>query len=163
MDFFCIKTADCVPVLVSAPEKKLFAAAHCGWRGTVAGLLPSLLQRILQLGAKPEEIALALGPSAGVCCYEISADVADEFISAAASLAPECAAKVPPKVIVESDSGLLRANIRALLFAQATALGLRSAQIQSYPHCTICDHEFFSFRRQKGNCSRQVSLIGAFR
>ncbi len=34
---FCIavSTADCVPVLVYAPDKKVVAAIHAGWRGTV--------------------------------------------------------------------------------------------------------------------------------
>ena len=30
-----VSTADCVPVLVYAPDKKVVAAIHAGWRGTV--------------------------------------------------------------------------------------------------------------------------------
>ena len=29
-----IKTADCVPVLLVAPQKKVAGALHAGWRGT---------------------------------------------------------------------------------------------------------------------------------
>ena len=35
----CVSTADCVPVLLYDKEKKVIAAVHAGWRGTVGRIV----------------------------------------------------------------------------------------------------------------------------
>ena len=43
----CVKTADCVPVLLADGKKKVVAAVHAGWRGTALGIAGKAV-RILQ-------------------------------------------------------------------------------------------------------------------
>ena len=39
-----IATADCVPVLMVAPQKGVTAALHAGWRGTLKGITPRAIE-----------------------------------------------------------------------------------------------------------------------
>ncbi len=70
-----ILSADCVPVLLADPVKKLVAAAHAGWRGAVKGILESTVEEMKHLGSNPADIKAALGPCIWQESYEIGPDV----------------------------------------------------------------------------------------
>ena len=42
----CVQTADCVPVLLFDPVKKVVAAVHAGWRGTVSKIVANTIKKI---------------------------------------------------------------------------------------------------------------------
>ncbi|MDE7389199.1 MAG: polyphenol oxidase family protein, partial [Muribaculaceae bacterium] len=56
-----INTADCLPLLLADPEAGVIGAAHCGWRGTVAGIAVRTLERMISLGASADRICVAMG------------------------------------------------------------------------------------------------------
>ena len=66
-----IFAADCIPLLFLDPVHKAIGASHAGWRGTVG--------RIGRV-TEPKDLICTIGP--GICqdCYEVSADVADQFM-----------------------------------------------------------------------------------
>jgi YfiH family protein len=66
-----ILTADCVPVLVYAPQSQLIAAIHAGWKGAKAGIIANTLATLEKLGAKREEIITAVGPAIFQESYEV--------------------------------------------------------------------------------------------
>jgi len=70
----CVKTADCVPVLIADRTKKVIAAVHAGWRSSALGLSAKVI-RLMQekYGSRPEDILAAIGPAIGLCCYEVDA------------------------------------------------------------------------------------------
>ena len=78
--------ADCVPVLLYDPVKKVVAAVHAGWRGTVNNIVGKAV-RIMQevFGCNPQNTLAAIGPSIAQCCFETGPEVAEEFISAGLS------------------------------------------------------------------------------
>ncbi len=67
-----VKTADCVPILLADKNSKRVAAVHAGWRGTVADIVTRAAEKI---NCKPENLLCAIGPSIGVCCYEVGEEV----------------------------------------------------------------------------------------
>lgn len=72
--------ADCIPLYFVDPVHYAIGLAHSGWRGTVAGMVSSMLEAMKkQYGTKAKEVIVAIGP--GICsdCYEISLDVAKQF------------------------------------------------------------------------------------
>ncbi len=66
-----IETADCLPVLVVDPERRRVAAAHAGWRGTVAKVSRAAVRSLVDSGSDPGRLLVTLGPSIGSCCYEV--------------------------------------------------------------------------------------------
>ncbi len=63
--------ADCIPILLSAPEAGAVGAVHAGWRGTVADIAgKGVLALCREYGARPQEIRAAVGPGIGPCCFE---------------------------------------------------------------------------------------------
>src|SRR5262245_48731451 len=65
-----VYTADCVPVLIADDEGRV-AAAHAGWRGTVAGVANAAVEALVSLGARRERLRAALGPSICARCFEV--------------------------------------------------------------------------------------------
>lgn len=77
-----VRTADCVPVVVYAPDIRAVAAIHAGWKGSLGGIVDHTLDRLLQLGASPAMLHAAFGPSVCGDCYEVSEELAESFASA---------------------------------------------------------------------------------
>ncbi|HEX2571625.1 MAG TPA: peptidoglycan editing factor PgeF [Polyangia bacterium] len=143
-----VLTADCVPILFSDGEGRV-AAAHAGWRGTVAGVAAAALARLVASGARRERIRAALGPSIGPCCFEVGEEVAVEF----EPLAPASILRGPGKPHVD----LRRAN-RDLL----VAAGLAPEQIHAAAPCTHCERErFYSYRRDGRGIGQMLSFVVA--
>jgi len=144
-----IETADCAPVLIVSRDRKMFAALHCGWRGTVSGLLKNAFARFHECGVKPDSIELVVGPCAGSCCYEFGEDLIRSELHG------------DDRNAVSERNGKFYLDLRTLLKLQARALGVPEAGVQLFPGCTICDFRFFSFRRQKAHSGRQLSFISS--
>lgn len=75
-----IFTADCVPVFLYDPVKRVIALAHAGWRGTVGGICrETVLAMRKEYGSEPKDILAAIGPSICRSCFEIGPEVAECF------------------------------------------------------------------------------------
>jgi YfiH family protein len=144
-----VYTADCIAVLVADPRTGAFGAAHAGWRGVVAGVVPALVRALAAAaGTHAPDLWVALGPSIGPCCFEVG---------------PEVAARFDPAHV---RAGARRADrptvdLRAALAAQLRTLGIPHEQTSAAPPCTRCNPEqFYSYRRDGGTTGQQVGFIG---
>lgn len=177
-----VQTADCVPVLVVDPKKKVVAAFHAGWRGTLARIVERGIGTMqVRYGSKPQDLIAAVGPSIGACCYAVGEEVRFEFESQFAygrELFSEVydsdpvkekypllflTARAPghsnigPQIHVD----LWEANRRQLLDA-----GLREKNISVVGECTGCAREadggrrYFSHRMEHGYAGRMMGVIG---
>ena len=75
-----IRTADCVPILLVDPARRIVAAVHAGWRGTALGAawhIVSLLRE--RYGVEPASLVAAIGPSIGPDRYEVGPEVPAGF------------------------------------------------------------------------------------
>lgn len=143
--------ADCMPVVFADPVAGVVGACHAGWRGTVAGIAPRVIARMVELGAQPGDVCVAIGPSIGPCCFEVGDEVVDAFHQAFGNV---------PGLVV---AGPRKAHID-LRFAFAVALqraGVRRPQIDAQPPCTRCHPErFFSYRRDGQAGGVHMGYIG---
>ena len=75
-----VTIADCVPILLFDPIKKAIGAVHAGWRGTANAIVKRAICKMQEEFKTDTKNVLAfIGPSAGVCCYEVSEEVAVKF------------------------------------------------------------------------------------
>jgi YfiH family protein len=151
-----VKTADCVPLLIGDPQTGAFAAVHAGWRGTLAEIGVVTVKRLVnEYNAHSENFRVAIGASAGPCCYEVGNDVIDAFTK-----------KFPngEKLFTPTRDGhafvdLLKSNKDQLIDA-----GVSADRIHTAPICTMCRTDlFFSYRREKsanGKVGRLMAVIG---
>ena len=136
-----VRTADCVPVLIHDPVRQVVAAVHSGWRGTVAGIVPKTIERMIQrFGSDPRTIRLAIGPSIGPCCYEVDGPVLERVRTLPIDWR---------QAVHERGDGRAMLDLRALVRTQAQAAGVPLQFIQSLDLCTACHTDlFYSYRRE---------------
>jgi YfiH family protein len=148
-----VRVADCVPVLLFAPERGVGVAVHSGWKGTRLSIAARGVRALQHLtGADPRNILAAIGPSIGRCCYEVSPDLADLFRSL---FGPEAADD--PSKVDHPHLDLRRCVEGALLSA-----GVPPERIEQVAGCTSCDRSaFFSHRRDRGNTGRHIAFIAS--
>ena len=76
----CTSYADCVPLYFVDPVKKVIGLSHSGWRGTVGKIGQVTIQKMVtEYGCCVTDIIAAVGPSICQACYEVSADVIEQF------------------------------------------------------------------------------------
>lgn len=78
-----VSTADCVPLLFHDTCTDAIAAAHAGWRGTVARIGVLTLRAMSDAyGTQPEDVQCIIGPSIGPEAFEVGEEVYDAFAEA---------------------------------------------------------------------------------
>ncbi len=142
----CVAVADCVPVLLAAPEGRAVAAVHAGWRGTVALAAAEGTRALAAAAGVPAaRLRAAIGPSIGPCCYEVSEDLAARFEAAFG------------EAVVRRGPGGPRLDLWT-----ANQVALRRAgveQVEVLARCTACDPaRFYSHRRDGGRTGRMVAF-----
>ena len=172
-----IQTADCIPVLVADRKRRVVAAFHAGWRGTVKRIVELGVGRMrLEFGSRPDDLTAAIGPGIGACCYAVGEEVLSNFesqFSYARELFHEVydsdpvRRKYPMLFLTQRAPGhspigpslhldLTEANRRQLLDA-----GLKPRAIKIVGGCTSCQPDlFFSHRASRGHAGRMMSVIG---
>jgi YfiH family protein len=66
-----IQVADCQPVLLVDPVKKVVANIHSGWKGSISNIIGKSVDAMYEnFGSNPKDILAGIGPSLGPCCSE---------------------------------------------------------------------------------------------
>ncbi|MBM4139695.1 MAG: peptidoglycan editing factor PgeF [Nitrospira sp.] len=148
-----VRTADCVPVLMHDSKRKIVAAVHAGWRGAVAGIVGKTIAVMeSQFGTVPDHVQVSIGPSAGVCCYEVDQTVLDKL--------PEACPDYQ-RVVRGQRDGKAHLDLKMLIREQARNAGIQQDSITCVNLCTICHEDlFFSYRREGKVIGTMVSAIG---
>lgn len=147
-----VLTADCVPLLMVAPDAGAVAAVHAGWRGVESKVVEAAVLNLCKLGARPERLLVALGPHVGANAFEVGEDVAARL-----------AACSPAADVVVRPLGLRpRVDLARILIAQLEAAGVPPAHVDRVSGCTYAEPErFFSYRRDGKASGRLLSVVVA--
>lgn len=151
--FVCVQTADCVPILLFDPQKKVVAAIHTGWRGTVAKIaLKTVRQMTEKFGCKPADIIAGIGPSIHIHAYEVGPEVVkaveDNFSNSVALLKPSMNEG-------KAYFDLWEANQTVLIESGIPEENIEVMGLCSFEHADF----FYSARREGIDTGRMVSGI----
>lgn len=144
--------ADCVPLLLLDPVRKVAAAVHAGWQGSAAGLAKKAVSAMRSMfGCSVDDIQAAIGPCIGKCCYEVDEPVRKGFAQGS----------IPWNSIAEeSGEGKWKLDLAAANRELLLQAGLSASAIQVSDICVCCVKEsFFSYRRDNGETGRQMGFI----
>lgn len=133
-----VLVADCLPVLLAAPNGRAVGAAHAGWRGLAGGVVEETLKALCEAaGCLPGEVSAWLGACIGPKAFEVGDDVREAF-------GPDAAEHFRPG----NAPGKWWADLPALARQRLQRAGVR--QVEGGAWCTHSDPaRFFSFRRDK--------------
>lgn len=121
-----VTVADCVPVFIVDPGRKLLGLAHAGWRGTAAGVVASTLAAMRRLGAEAGSLSVHLGPAICGSCYEVGPEVT---------------------AALGGSDETRHVDLRAHIARQLVAAGVKGERVTASAACTRCDSgSFFSYR-----------------
>lgn len=149
-----VVTADCVPILLYAPDIKAVAAIHAGWKGTLGGIVDNTLDILLEHGANPALMKAVFGASISLPLYEVDRNLADRFSEAGFA----------PHVRVY-DSGKPHIDLQGVNRERLLRRGLDKGNITTHPGCTFssCNRDgnpvYPSHRRSKGSPVRMLTAI----
>lgn len=143
-----VGVADCVPVLMADQRTGAVAAAHAGWRGIVAGVVPAAIAR---LGGDVADLRVAIGPHLRACCFEVDEDVAHTIAAAAGD-----------EGVVERRAPKPYVSMVRVLSLQLDRVGVVASLREDVGGCTRCDPtRFFSYRRDGAKSGRHLAAIVA--
>jgi len=154
-----VGTADCVPVLLVDVAKRVVAAFHAGWRGTVARIVERGIATMQEeYGSQAQDMVAAVGPSIGPCCYTVGEEVWSEF-GRQFGYAKEL-------FVRQTDSGEVRLNLWEANRRQLLDAGVPEASIAMMGECTACARSqsgamrYFSHRAEYGTAGRMLNVVG---
>jgi len=144
--------ADCLPILLYDPQRRVVAAVHAGWRGTALSIAARGVEKMTAYGCDPAHILAAIGPGISKCCFETHEDVPNEMTAA---LGPGA---VHFMEVVEG--GKFKVDLKGLNGMILERAGLDPNHIEISPDCTACLHDkYWSHRYTKGERGGQIALI----
>jgi len=143
-----ILTADCLPIFFAQGSGQAVGLTHAGWRGTMADIASRTVERFAQdYGVEPADLFVWIGP--GICgeCFEVGEDVWQAFREAWGNVAKGFH---PQRRAID---------LKAINRHQLVLAGVKEENIETAPHCTMCDRRFFSFRRDGPGIGHNLAAI----
>lgn len=142
--------ADCCPVYIFDPIRKVVGLAHAGWRGTVSGIAENLAFNFTEkFGSKKDNLICALGPCIGKCCFEVGEDVKHEFDALNFDIAFKKCKNNKFKIDIKEINKKIMENF-----------GIPSNNIIKSDICSCCNKDLlFSNRATKGKRGNNAAFI----
>lgn len=138
-----VSIADCYPILFYDEQNGVIGAAHAGWRGTVEKIAAATINEMKKLGAKTEDIQVAIGQGISQQKFEVGKEVIEQFE----------AAGFPYSCWADNKIDLIKCNAFVL-----KENNIPENNIWTMNRCTFED-DFFSYRRDKGKTGRMWAVI----
>ncbi len=147
-----VRTADCLPILISDTRGEQVAAIHAGWRGLSSGVITNTCAHF---GKELATCHIWLGPAISAKNFEVGADVLEQFVKDGWSQESiEESFQTNP-----ANKDKWFADLYSLARSALVKAGATPALISGGEHCTFVDQaRFYSYRREN-ETGRMYSVI----
>lgn len=142
-------TADCVPVIIYDKIKKVCAAVHSGWKGTIKNISSKTITRMIEeYNVSIKDLKIYIGPHNMKCCYEVSEDMIHEFKSL----------ELYKNANITQGRNL---SLQDCILNELYNLGISKNQITTLDICTFCNKKYnlYSYRKNENKNGRMFSFI----
>ena len=147
-----IFSADCIPVLLCDPVRRVAGACHCGWRGTALGIARNTVEAMVtRYGCHPADIRAAIGPGISRCCFETHEDVPNAILEA---LGQEAESSID-----RLGGGKFRVDLKQINNIWLQKAGLSPDHIDITEECTCCQPEKYWTHRKVGQARGSLAAI----
>ncbi len=145
-----VRTADCLPILLTDKSARAVGAVHAGWKGLAAGIIPAAIEVMTDMYKVDRgNIHAAVGPHIGPCCYETGPEVAELYSE-----------KFGDDVLRPGEGDRNYLDLGKAANKSLVSCGLKSENVDVMDMCTSCNNErFYSYRRDGEGTGRQLSFI----
>ena len=139
-----IRTADCLPMIITDLSRGAVGIAHAGWRGLAAQLPVRVVAAFRHAyHSRADELHVAIGPSIRACCYEVGPEFTASF----------------GRFVHEQD-GRRTCDLIGVAVDQLRESGIRPDRIVDSGRCTACGPQhWFSVRREGDATGRLTSFV----
>lgn len=147
-----IQTADCMPVLLADPMKKVVGVAHAGWKGTYMSIAAKTVTKMVDhYGCRVEDIHVAFGPAIGPCCFEVDASMREDLKKFYAW---------GDEAFRPGFHGKLHLDLEEVNARQVMEKGVKSENLIRPGICTIENLDlFYSHRAEAGKTGRFATMV----
>lgn len=153
--FLCATTADCVPILLYDRKKRVIAAIHAGWRGTVGRIVEKTIGKMThEFGSTPADIIAGIGPAIDMSNYEVGDEVVRQL--------QEEGFPISDTTVFQREAPTFKYHIdlKEINRRELIQLGVLEHKIEKSPFCTFEREDlFFSARRQTIHSGRMLTGI----
>jgi YfiH family protein len=146
----CVRVADCTPLALSVDDGSAIAIVHGGWRGVYDGIVGDAVGVLCDVsGGGPEVVRAALGPTIGLCCYEVGEEFKDRFSAS----------------LLHRREEQLYLDLPGAIAVALEQAGVPPTSIDINAGCTVCgrgsppEPEFHSHRASHGAPGRNIAFI----
>ncbi len=153
-----VRTADCLPLLLSDLNSNFVMALHAGWKGLSAGIIASAITTIKEkYKTKPSNLVIFMGPCISQEAFEVGPEVIKSFQKKAKDLMSEMVFKTCYKPGKENRSFFC---LRSYAFYSLLSHGVLTHNISAYQTCTFLEnHLWLSYRKEAPLKSHNWSWI----
>lgn len=145
-NFLTISVADCIPVFLYEPEKKIVAGIHSGWKGTHEKILSITIEELIRkFGINVSKLTAYIGPGISQDKYETGEEVGKLF----------------EEDVKYKKNGKYFLDLKKDNYNQLIKAGVKEFNIEVSQLCTFTEKELLhSYRRDRERSGRMFGVIG---
>lgn len=129
-----VTSADCLPIFLFDPVKRVVGILHCGWRGVVKGIVENALEKMENnFGSEIKNILVGIGPGIQSCHFEVKEDLLENFVD------------YRQFVVKKNDKKYF--NLTGLIRRKLILHKIKLENIEIDTRCSYCEDKLWSYRR----------------
>lgn len=142
--------ADCTPILLFDPVKRVHGNIHSGWKGTLKEIGARAVDKMVEeYESNPQDIIVILGPAIGKDDFEVDMDVMELFKNQF---------EYHKDVLFRKNEIKYLIDLKEIIARSLMNKGIEKKNIHSVDISTFGDTRFQSFRRDKENFGQMACI-----